>query len=75
LLDIGLPEMDGYCLAGHIRQLSDRVGLKLIALTGYGQADDVNRARAAGFDEHLVKPLDFALLRRTLERFGRHSGP
>jgi signal transduction histidine kinase/ActR/RegA family two-component response regulator len=75
LLDIGLPEMDGYCLAGHIRQLSDCVGLRLIALTGYGQADDVNRARAAGFDEHLVKPLDFALLRRTLERFGKHTAP
>ena len=55
ILDIGLPAMDGYELAGHLR---DRVGtrVQLIALTGYGQAGDRERAAQAGFDAHLVKP-------------------
>jgi CheY-like chemotaxis protein len=61
--------MNGYTLARHIRESSRFAGLKLVAITGYGQPDDVSRASEAGFDAHLVKPLDFSLLRRTLERF------
>jgi signal transduction histidine kinase/ActR/RegA family two-component response regulator len=64
LLDIGLPEMDGYQVARALRALSSSV--RLVALTGYGQAEDVQRALAAGFDAHLVKPVDFATLRRII---------
>jgi PAS domain S-box-containing protein len=67
MLDIGLPDMDGYTLARHIRESSRFAGLKLIAITGYGQPDDVSRASDAGFDAHLVKPLDFSVLRRTMD--------
>ena len=54
LLDIGLPGMDGYALAGALRERFPNVFLA--ALTGYGQPEDRARSRAAGFDEHLVKP-------------------
>jgi CheY-like chemotaxis protein len=73
LLDIGLPVMDGYALAQRIRESPYGAATKLVALTGYGQAEDVSRARAAGFDEHMVKPLEFVLLRQTLERFATGS--
>jgi CheY-like chemotaxis protein len=62
LLDIGLPELDGYEVAQRLRASGSTV--RLIALTGYGQAEDVQRTRAAGFDAHLVKPVDFAALER-----------
>jgi two-component system, sensor histidine kinase len=64
LLDIGLPEMDGYQIAQRIRETSR--GIRLIALTGYGQAEDLVRTRAAGFDAHMVKPVDFDVLQRTI---------
>ncbi|MBX9605849.1 MAG: response regulator [Gammaproteobacteria bacterium] len=60
LLDIGLPVIDGYELAGRLRRA--RGSLRIVAVTGYGQEADVRRARAAGFDEHLVKPVDLARL-------------
>lgn len=64
ILDIGLPVMDGYELA---RRLRDQLGpIRLIALTGYGQASDRDRAAAAGFDVHLVKPVDPATLRAAI---------
>ncbi|SEL08673.1 Signal transduction histidine kinase [Roseateles sp. YR242] len=64
LLDIGLPGMTGYELAQRIRAQPALSALRLIALTGYGQQDDRQRAREAGFDAHLVKPTDpDALLR------------
>jgi two-component system CheB/CheR fusion protein len=56
IIDIGLPEMDGYEVAQRIRS-ADGDHIRLIALTGYGQSRDVEQARAAGFDHHLVKPL------------------
>ncbi len=56
ILDIGLPVMDGYELAGRVRQAFD--GVRLIALTGYGQRSDHERTRSAGFEKHLVKPID-----------------
>ncbi len=58
-LDIGLPVMDGYELAAHLRELPELNGMKLIALTGYGQESDRRKSREAGFDHHLVKPVDF----------------
>ena len=63
LLDIGLPDIDGYELARRIRS---RQGLRktlLIALTGWGQEQDRRRAAQAGFDEHLTKPVNLDLLR------------
>jgi CheY-like chemotaxis protein len=58
LLDIGLPEMDGYEVARRFRGDPRLKGVKLIALTGYGQDSDFQRSKEAGFDHHLVKPVD-----------------
>ncbi len=58
LLDIGLPDMDGYELARRLRSLERTRGAVPVALTGYGQAEDRERSQAAGFDFHLVKPAD-----------------
>src|SRR5262249_44729316 len=63
LLDIGLPGLDGYTVARKLRA-AGLTGVKLVALTGYGKDDDRRRARAAGFDEYLVKPAEPAELRR-----------
>ncbi len=66
LLDIGLPELDGYQLAGRVRAIPRLSTTRLIAVTGYGQAEDRLRTRAAGFDDHLVKPVDLPALERIL---------
>ena len=58
LLDIGMPQMDGYEVARRIRGRSAIRRMRLVALTGYGQDADLTRAEAAGFDAHLVKPAD-----------------
>ena len=68
LLDIGLPEMDGYEVARRIREEPMFTGLRLVALTGYGQAEDKQRTRAAGFDDHLVKPVEMRALQEALAR-------
>jgi PAS domain S-box-containing protein len=67
LLDIGLPGMDGYDLAKAMRSRSETRGALLVAITGYGQESDRARAREAGFDHHLTKPVDFARLQALLE--------
>jgi signal transduction histidine kinase len=65
LVDIGLPDIDGYEVARRLRQhLGRRV--QLVALTGYGQPQDRTRAEEAGFDAHLVKPVDPSLLVETI---------
>lgn len=64
LLDIGLPVMNGYEVARRLR--SSGTSAHLVALTGYGQPEDVQRARDAGFDDHMVKPVDFDRLLETL---------
>lgn len=56
LLDIGLPGMDGYEVGRNIRNNPDFDDLLLVALTGYGKEEDIERSMQAGFDEHLVKP-------------------
>jgi signal transduction histidine kinase len=56
LLDIGLPDLDGYELARRLRSHETTKGMRLIAITGWGQEDDRLRARNAGFDSHLTKP-------------------
>jgi CheY-like chemotaxis protein len=66
LLDIGLPEMDGYEVAHRLRQRMDSKQVILVALTGYGQREDRERALVAGFDEHLVKPVSFPDLQRVM---------
>jgi CheY-like chemotaxis protein len=57
LLDIGLPDMEGYEVARRIGEMKIRCRVKLIALTGFGQAADERRAYDAGFDLHLTKPV------------------
>ena len=66
LLDIGLPDMDGYALARRMREAADGRPLALGAVTGWGQERDKQLARAAGFDFHLTKPIDFADLQALL---------
>jgi signal transduction histidine kinase len=65
LIDIGLPQMDGYELAHRLRALTPE-GMRLLALTGYGQASDKEKSRDAGFVAHLVKPVSFEELRKWL---------
>ncbi len=63
LIDIGLPGMDGYAVAAALRDAGlDRAAL--IAVTGYGRDEDFLRSRGAGFDHHLIKPVDLAALQR-----------
>ena len=66
LLDIGLPLMDGYEVARRLRQAPQTAGALLIALTGYGQQGDRERGKDAGFDEHMLKPVDPHALARLL---------
>src|ERR1700722_12623080 len=65
-LDIGLPQMDGYEIARHLRADPGAKGVHLIALTGYGQEHDRERAREAGFGAHLVKPADIEVVNQIL---------
>jgi len=71
LIDIGLPGMDGYELARRIRARWKDVAL--IAVTGYGQREDRERALAAGFDAHLTKPFSYEELMRTLAGIERRA--
>jgi len=66
LLDIGLPDIDGYELARRLRALPEADEAMLIAVTGYGQAEDRRRAADAGFDHYLVKPVEYDTLRALL---------
>ena len=67
LLDIGMPGMDGYEVARRIREQPGLGEVTLIALTGWGQEEDRDRSRAAGFDHHLIKPADIRALEALLE--------
>ena len=70
LLDIGMPDVDGYEVARRVRREPALGGALLVALTGYGQEEDRRRSRDAGFDGHLVKPLDVGALERLLDESG-----
>lgn len=64
ILDIGMPGMNGYKVAAAVRERNPDV--LLIAITGWGQEEDRHRSKAAGFDHHLVKPVDFGVLSELL---------
>lgn len=75
LLDIGLPDLDGYEVAKRLRQLPEHQDTLLIAITGYGSREDIKLAHAAGFNHHLLKPIDFEKLFAMLSMNGcKHSG-
>jgi hypothetical protein len=67
LLDVGMPRLDGYEIARRMRAAEETRGTVLIAVTGWGQPEDRRRSQAAGFDYHLVKPVDPSTLERLLE--------
>jgi CheY-like chemotaxis protein len=69
LLDIGLPVMDGFELARQMRANPELTATRLIAVTGYGQEHDRMRTRAAGFDAHLVKPVDLQRVSELITKF------
>jgi CheY-like chemotaxis protein len=76
LLDIGLPRLDGYEVARRLRQLPGLGDVLLVAVTGYGTAQDVAACRAAGIDHHLLKPFDPTELERLLGcRAGGDASP
>ncbi len=79
LLDIGLPDVDGYAVARALRENRLHRAAVVIAVTGFGRDDDRRRSESAGFDAHLVKPLDLDALERllgapTLAIKGRREG-
>jgi len=75
VLDIGLPDTDGYAVAARLRAMPWGAGLALIAATGWGQDADRKAAAAAGFDHHLVKPVDFVQLDRILGALTASQAP
>jgi PAS domain S-box-containing protein len=66
LLDIGLPRLNGYDACRHIREQPWSKGMVLVALTGWGQDEDRRKSEEAGFDYHLIKPVDYAVLMKLL---------
>lgn len=74
LSDISMPEMDGFEFLRRLRQITGRQDTPVIAITGFGRTDDIERARAAGFHSHLTKPLNLSALAAVLEPLsnGKH---
>jgi len=68
LIDIGLPELDGYTVAQRIRQALGENGIRLVALTGYADSQERQRAMHSGFDAHLAKPINYSALSSLLEK-------
>jgi signal transduction histidine kinase len=73
ILDIGLPDMTGYELARRLRRLPRHAGAVFVALTGYGQQRDREMSRQAGFDHHLVKPVEIGKLTQILAESAEHA--
>ncbi|MEP6886264.1 MAG: response regulator [Gammaproteobacteria bacterium] len=69
ILDIGMPDLSGYEVARRFRDVSRREDIFLLAVTGWGQQDDIARAKAAGFNEHLTKPVDPDRVERMLRSY------
>jgi CheY-like chemotaxis protein len=74
LLDIGLPRLNGYEVCRRIRGQPWGKGMFIVAVTGWGQEDDRRRAREAGFDHHLTKPVNLEALEGMLAEPGTRSG-
>ena len=75
LVDLGLPGFDGCEVARRVRAAESGRAVQLVAMTGYGQPEDVRRAKAAGFDAHLVKPVDPARVAALIRGEPAASGP
>lgn len=75
LMDLGMPRMNGYQAARHIRQQPWGEAMVLVALTGWGQSEDKQRTSEAGFDHHLVKPAEPADLQRLFSQLDQQSSP
>ena len=75
VLDIGLPEMSGYDLAAHLRELPGGRAIHFVAATGYGRARDRVTSIAAGFDDHLVKPVNLDRLREIVAQAATAKAP
>lgn len=73
LLDIGLPGLNGYEVAERLRQLPDFRDVVLVAVTGWGQEEDRRRSKEAGFDHHLTKPADPAVIEQFLKSLSGHG--
>lgn len=73
IMDLGMPKMNGYEAARIIRQHEWGAGITLVALTGWGQEEDKQRTREAGFDHHLIKPVEPAAIQRLLETLAARS--
>jgi CheY-like chemotaxis protein len=69
LLDIGLPNLNGYEVCRRIRAQPGGKGILVVALTGWGQEEDRQKCRDAGFDSHLVKPVELNALMKLLAKF------
>jgi CheY-like chemotaxis protein len=67
-LDIGMPDLDGYQLAHHIRARYPKHAIRLVAITAYASDQDRARSRVAGFDAHLLKPATPELIENTLKQ-------
>ena len=74
LLDIGLPKLNGYDVCRRIREQPWGKGMYILAVTGWGQEGDRLRSREAGFDGHLVKPVNFANLEKLLAEWEPQTG-
>ena len=73
LLDIGLPKLNGYDACRRIRQEPWGQGIVIVAATGWGQEEDRRRSHEAGFDHHMVKPVDLAALSKLLASLAPES--
>jgi len=71
LIDIGMPHMDGWETARRIRQLPEGSRISLVAVSGYGSLEDEQKSEEAGFDRHLLKPVDVEALEAYLESLAR----
>ena len=75
LMDIGMPKLNGYDACRRIREQPWADGIVIIALTGWGQEEDRQKSKDAGFDVHLVKPVDHATLMELLANLRGNIGP
>lgn len=73
LSDISMPEMDGFEFLQRLRKIDGRQNVPVVAITGFGRSDDIERARAAGFYSHLTKPLDLQALASVLEQIAKEK--